>query len=196
MAVSADGKILVGQVSGGAGQLQIWDLDKRKRLHAFKNPDGTTLPVALSPDAKVAAYATMNRWNNIVLRDVATGKELRQLSKKDRPLSDAFRGLAFSSDGGLIIVGSDNEILGWDPRSGEPRFSWKVDGKIFAMSEPFHDGKHVACGFEKGRVAIWDITTGKPALTLPAKDDFNVEAITVSRDGSLIATVGLETIIV
>src|SRR5262249_17815649 len=84
IAVSPDGKLVLAMASvsqRNAGNVQVWDLENRKKLYQYDNPIGSMLPVAISPDGKLGAYASQFPAQ-IVLIDLTNGKEVRQLRKK------------------------------------------------------------------------------------------------------------------
>jgi len=110
LAVSPDGRIAIGQATGSKQNVQVWDLEKKVRLHAHDSESGSVLPVAISPDGKTAAYARQSPLC-IPLIDVASGKELRRLNKKNGGLG-FMQGLNFSTTGDLIVVASGRDLLG------------------------------------------------------------------------------------
>jgi WD40 repeat protein len=198
LAVSADGKLLLAMGSLGensppkAGDVQLWDLDKQQRLHVWDNPSGAILPVAISPDRKVAAYYSYARWPRIVLVDSVNGKELRTLETKKERLDSLGFGLGFSPKGDLLVVASGKLIAGWDPTTGEERFVWTDDAEVRTMSGLFDDGKKLASGNRDGLVKVWDVATGKPIQTLTYGDkDKSPERVAVSPDGKTLVSNGL-----
>jgi WD40 repeat protein len=192
IAVSGDGKIALVMATLKAANVQVWDLEKRKKLYQYDNQSGSKLPVAISPDGKVGAYATQNRLS-IVLIDLDSGKELRQLRKKGGvPLNFFTLGLSFAPAGDLLIVASDKDIIGWDPATGEERFTWSNEEEVIALSNFFEGGKKIASATEKGGVKVWDVALGKPVKTFdPALKDDKVKKLFVNEDGKWLGLQGL-----
>src|SRR5713101_4334157 len=89
LAVSSDGTILVAQGVGKVKNVQIWDLRKKTTLHQFDVPAAAYTQLALSPDHKTVAYSVEEEFLGpglVLLRDVATGKELHELRKRPVPI--------------------------------------------------------------------------------------------------------------
>jgi hypothetical protein len=186
VAVSNDGKVVITQGYGKAKNVQIWDVKKQQKLHEFDNTSGSVLPVAIAPDGKTCAYTT---YHAVSLREVGTGKELRQLRPKERALGFP-KGLTFSSGGDLLIVAGGDHVIGWDPATGEQRLDWKADDKeVTALSNFFDNGKKIASGTEEGTVKVWEVATGKLLKTLPGGPREKVVSIAVTRDGKTLASV-------
>jgi WD40 repeat protein len=195
IAISADGKLalVVGQ-GGQAGNVQVWDLDSRKKLYQYDDPGEYTLPAALSPDRKFGAYVTQTN-HEIALLDLSNGKQVRHLRKKnDGSLDYTCTGLSFAPGSDLLLIASADEIIGWDPTTGTERFLWKETGRVTKLSEFFDGGKKLAVGTETGSIKVWDVASGKVVQTLAAgnanKNDNKdqITALVVNRDGKRLAT--------
>jgi WD40 repeat protein len=188
IAVSADGRVALVMGTAKTGNVQVWDLEIRKKLYQYDNPVGSVLPVAISPDGKLGAFPTQTN-PCIVLIDLTNGKEVRRLRKKrGGPLSFFMHGLAFTPKGDLVIVTSDEQIIGWDAATGEERFVWTETATVSALSGFFDDGNKIASGTEKGSIKIWDISTNKPAQTLVENGKEKIRNLFVSRDGKRLGT--------
>src|SRR5262249_52486306 len=103
------------------GVARLWEADKGKLLHEFKEKDGWVLRVAFSPDGR--NLATGN-WGSVALWEVATGKERLRLALPHRSALTT----AFAPDGRTLATGhGDGTALLWDvtglrtgPRPGAP----------------------------------------------------------------------------
>jgi WD40 repeat protein len=190
IAISGDGKTAIVMASIDKGNVQVWDLENRKKLYQFDNKSGSMLPVAISPDGKLGAYATQQS-PSIAIIDLTSGKELRQLRKKGNiPLYFFTTGLAFSPAGDLLIVASDKEILGWNPTTGEQRLAWTESEEITALSNFFDKGKKIASATAKG-VKVWDVDLGKDVQKFdPALKDDKVKKLFVTEDGKRLGLQG------
>jgi len=189
LAVSSDGKFVLAMATGKVGNVQVWDLSKRSKLHQYDRPNGYALPVAISPDNRVGAYPAGDGESSIVLLDLASGQELRRLQKKGeaRLKNTLTYGLSFSSSGDLLVIANGDEIIGWNPVTGAERFVWNESGHISALSNLFDGGKKVAAGGSKGRVKVWNLDTGKVDQTLFEGGKEPVELLCVSPDGKRLA---------
>src|SRR5262245_9040416 len=151
VAVSADGRLVLVQGPGQAGNVQVWDAGKKRKVRAFDNPSGSVLPVALTRDGKTAAGGTPD---GVVLLEVDTGKELHRL-----PASGLPHGLHFSPRGDLLVAGAGGQVVGWDPTTGKKRFAWDAGGEVTALSPFFAGGGRFASGGAKGTIRIWDVAS-------------------------------------
>jgi WD40 repeat protein len=183
IAVSADGKVALAMGTARAGNVQVWDLENRKKLYQYDSDCGSVLPVAISPDSKLGAYFSQ-QLDSIVLIDLSNGKEVRRLRKKgDVPLSFFTTGLAFSPKGDLVIVGYKDEIIGWDPTTGDEQFVLKEAAEVTALTGFFGEGKKIAAGTEKGTIKVWDTSTGNVVQTLVGGGKDKIAHLVVSGDG-------------
>jgi WD40 repeat protein len=183
-AISSDGKLALVMATEFAGNVQVWDLDKKAKMFQYDNRIGTALPVAISPNGKIGAYAA---WHpaGIAVVDLATGKPIKRLQKKgDIPLGGLMVGLTFSPSGNLLVVASEKDIIGWDTNTWAERFDWEEKSDIAALSTFFDAGKKIASATEKGAVKVWDVAAGKSIHEFEAgfKDD-KVKSLFVSSDG-------------
>ncbi len=107
---SRDGEMLV---SADAHSIHFWEPSTGKELRKLDIPNGVSV-VAFSPDGKTLAsgeYDPVDRGWIVRLREVATGKEIRQWAGHRNTVSS----LAFSPDGRTLASGGwDTQILLWD----------------------------------------------------------------------------------
>jgi DNA-binding beta-propeller fold protein YncE len=186
VSASADGKLVIVQGYGNKGNVQIWDVQKQQRLHAFDNQSGSVLPVAIAPDGKTAAYS---EYGSIVVVDVGSGKVLRALGPPPNQPFGFNRGLQFSPDGELVVVASESLLVGWDWNTGAHRFAWKADDKeVTGLSRFFDGGKKIASGGKTGTVKIWEIPSGKLLQTLSGEHKEQVLSVAVTENGKTLAS--------
>jgi RNA polymerase sigma factor (sigma-70 family) len=148
---------------------------------------------SLSPDGKTVAFGSipgrldaLDRAGEIVLWDLAAGKELRRLSA---PPAQPFRA-QWSKDGSRLASFTEQRVCVFDVKAGKllgPDLPGH-DGGIRAIAFA-PDGRVFTCGYDR-TVRAWDPATGKPGLTL-LMDTRYVLGLAVSPDGSLVAASGL-----
>jgi WD40 repeat protein len=100
VAVTPDGKRAV--VTGPGGVARVWDLKTGKEERQFEGHTGPVLSVAVSPDGGTVVSASSLKGGEVIVWEVATGKELRVI--KFPKESGPFR-VAFSPDGKSFAVG-------------------------------------------------------------------------------------------
>jgi WD40 repeat protein len=159
-----DGKTVA---SGSAdGTIRFWDAATGKELHRFPGDR-----LALSPDGKSwASWDSSGKDTNkgkeskIRLRDLATGKQLREFIRPQ----DTYV-VAFSPDGRFLAAGGLNEenvnqVTFWDVATGKelpaPQLGGKYDYVHHLGFSP--DGKLLTtAGETDGSVRLWELATGK-----------------------------------
>jgi WD40 repeat protein len=165
--ISADRKTLAVGTRGSA--IHIWNLEAGQQLHQLALEPPFYPRLALSPNGKTMAVHSLVGGNpkprGLLLFDVASGKELRQLGSL--PGSD---GLAFLPDG-MRVAGLCSAISVIDPNSGqeirnlvdpnEGRRRGLVlspDGTIAATAYPDLDNLR---GSDTCTVSLWEMASGK-----------------------------------
>jgi WD40 repeat protein len=159
------------------------DLGGRADWFSF-SPDGKTVAVGRRP----GFLDSGDRAGGIVLRDLASGKELRRLTADPaRPW-----GAQWSKDGSRLasFTSHSHRVCVWDVKTG----------KLLGPDVPGHDGVISAIAFAPdGRVftsahdrtvRAWDPATGKLLQTLLMDADW-VPGLAISPDGSLVAASAL-----
>jgi WD40 repeat protein len=138
--------------------------------------------VVFSPAGEV--LATSGSAAAIVLRDVATGQEIRQLTHQGLVW---FRFLSYSADGTrLAAAGSDNSVRIWDTASGAELLSCghphPLRGTAFSP-----DGQRLLTVCNDAHARIWDARTGAEIVRLRHRRA--VVAGTFDEDGGRVVTV-------
>jgi WD40 repeat protein len=192
VSVSPDGKYIVSAGTIEKENVQIWDVADQKRIHAIDSIGGF-MPVAIAPDGKTFAHGTGGLFGGIAICELPSGKKLRVLNRE--PGLGAISTLAFSPQGDLLIVAANDDLVGFNPNTGEQRFEWKGDGKgemreVSALSQFFDGGRKIVSAGINDRVKIWDVATGTAeAVSVNTKQ--KIVSLAVSPDGKTLAVVAL-----
>jgi RNA polymerase sigma factor (sigma-70 family) len=186
LAFSPDGSILAAGVASSGAEIRLWDVGDGallRRLKSRKNAHVSDL--AFSPDGKV--LAAIGWGSPLVSFDTASGKELDLLSGArlvEGPL-------AFSPDGKVFATTGDRQALHfWDLATGEDRLATPDahQGDVAALAF-LADGKTLVSGSRDRTARVWDLASGRSTRMFPHANW--VDTITVSTDGSLLATVSV-----
>jgi WD40 repeat protein len=146
---------------------------------------------AFAPDGKtLATYG----YDELLIWDVATGKELRRLPAKDRCCA-----LAFSRDGTMLALAADGGtiVVVWNYVDGKVihRFRTRDKGGFYVPrthSLVFSaDGKRLFSGDDRSAF-VWNLESGKPVFRFMHQTedkDAGTDTIVFSQDGRWLATV-------
>jgi WD40 repeat protein len=172
-AYSLDGRFLA---TGGRGGAIIWDAKTGQKIRQFihKNVDAETCSIAFSPDSKMLATSGYNNDPGLVASgytstevwDVDSAKVLRevQFGSDWGTVLPRDNSVAFSCDNEKLGILCSSEFRMISIKDGTTVLSVDADKKAhnefssFAMSPK--DG-HCALGDRSGKVAVYDIDTGK-----------------------------------
>jgi WD40 repeat protein len=178
--LAADGATLAWSDGTRIAQL---DVVTGKPLRSLDFPE-VVYDFALSPDGKHLAAYGRNRTLRLV--DRASGKVVRELSKKDsQPVSH----LAFAPDSRTLAVGFEeddgNALALLDTASGERRSLLRWPGGVVVL--PFSpDGKTLAVSLAGNRLVLVNVARGEEILTLRMPG--HADQLAYSPDGKLLAT--------
>ena len=203
---NSDGTILYG---ASRNELRLWDPDTGKITLRLGVPSYRPLS-AFSPDGQIIATAGGNDYK-VQLWNLQTGRlknalvgdpkyvKMTMISDGVPKLVDyatkRVESIAFSPDGRTLAVASDNEIIFWDPSTGERKATLKGKGSFYSLLfSP--DGRTLAArGYTpKGEsgIYLWDIDTtdirkSKLRHTITGHNR-KTNSIIFSPDGRLLAT--------
>lgn len=162
-------------------QIRFWDIQKQKELEPLSiDPEIAAVSVTFSHDGK---YLAATSQMAVVIWDVNSRKQVRQLSGKENPWAPVF-----SQDGKLLLAGDGCGISQWEVSTGRliPDLGHRYTVDALAFSP---DGRTIASGaaYSDPVVRTWDPFTGKPKAQLHGHT-VGIEAVAYSPDGKLLAS--------
>jgi RNA polymerase sigma factor (sigma-70 family) len=188
LALSPDGRKLAYP---GRGGIVLWDVPTAREVGTLPGHHGSFV---FSPDGKLLAGGS--GVNALHLWDVADRRRIRTLAidvEKSGHKWVAFRCVAFSADGKLLVSGADSYREGarrrdelihlWDPATGKElrQLAFKANADDLDTLEGIAlspDGRTLAASGraepKAGVVRLWDLATGKvlPEPTAAINDTF------------------------
>lgn len=204
---NSDGTILYG---ASRNELRLWDPDTGKitmrlgvsasyrTLSAF-SPDGQIIATAGGNDYKVQLWNLQTgRLKNGLVGDPKFVKMIMISDGVPKLVDYATKrvgSIAFSPDGRTLAVASDNEIIFWDPSTGERQATLKGKGSLYSLLfSP--DGRTLAArsyaSKSESGIYLWDIDTtdirkSKLRHTITGHNR-KTYSIIFSPDGQILAT--------
>lgn len=155
LALSPDGRLLV---EGNT----IWDLSTGRPVRSL-GPIGRVRSIHFSPDGRLLASGSADKYDNVKLWEVSTGREMKGVVGHNDSVLD----VAFSPDGRLLAsAGWDRTVKLWEVETGRELRSMNGHlNTVFALTfNP--DGALLASAGWDGTIRIWDAKTGEPVATL------------------------------
>ena len=139
--------------------------------------------LTFSPDSKT--LAALNKNEEIALWDVATGKEVKTLHKKDYG-NYLIQRVYFNPDGKSLVASFiDYTYKVWDTST------WKLQREFFCGDTVFQfnpDGSKFATeGVGNFKPAVWEFSSGEKLFDLSAKSHSRATAIDFDQSGKYIA---------
>jgi RNA polymerase sigma factor (sigma-70 family) len=182
LAFSPDGKRLV---SGGAGQLRVWDAATGRLEQRFRVGSAFDFPVvAFTPSGALLTSTPQDAGCRLL--DVVTGKELRRVSLRAPDV--AFGPLTVSPGGRLAAVADWDNVRVFDAATGKETLHLPVPdlpgGLQVGLSA---NGKLLAYGDNASVIRIHDTTTGKRIIELKGEWHGSLSHLTFSPDGQSLA---------
>jgi WD40 repeat protein len=192
--ISVDGRTVV--VADTGKRTQVLNAAGRPRLRFEAAGD----QVRLSPDGK--RFVHPDAAGVLRVRDVATGKELKQLNGH----SGSPHVLAFSADGQRLLSAVPREakeddpdnpqpppesVFLWDVATGKRLRSWALDANCADLAP---DGRTVAVGTKQGEVVLLDAATGQGFRRWQAGPQM-LRAVAFAPDGRSLAAAGHDWVV-
>lgn len=150
LAFAPDGRTMAVANDGRNPATVLWDVATNQQRLQFAGG----FPLAFSPDGKILATSA---GQGIVLRDVPTGKLIRQFGKYDGGIS----ALAIARNGEILAAGTTNAIYLWRIKDGKELLPTAGHQEGVVSLEFSPDGSLVATGGFNGTAHLWNAATGK-----------------------------------
>ncbi|MBI2297679.1 MAG: WD40 repeat domain-containing protein [Armatimonadetes bacterium] len=194
VAFSGDGTRLL---ASGDLVARLFDTAAGAKLLELPGHPSTVMAVALSPDGRLAATASLRRdgmfyRGDVRLYETETGALLRTIDAH----TDRAAALSFAPDGMLLASGGgDGQVKLWGPADGALRGELTGAHGSFLSLAFAPDGAWLAAasagspGQGPFGVHLWDLPGGKPRGVLPGPPAGS-RAVAVSPDGKAIAAAG------
>ncbi|MBL7041736.1 MAG: PD40 domain-containing protein [Pirellulaceae bacterium] len=191
---SHDGKAILAGMRSGKASIRVFDVATGKSLRDLKGHTDDVMALAVSPDGKHVASASMD--GTCRLWDAATGETLHALKGHETWVTS----VAFSPDGKMLAsTSNDGTLRLWDAGVGRQLRSLKPPQPPDRALPPemrgvawSPDGRWLTtAGWDKN-VHVWDAQTGKLLHNMAGHTQWNL-AVTASPDGRLIASSSMDT---
>lgn len=194
LAYSPDGRFLA--VGGGRNdpRIEIWDLQREKRIHHMKAHQTRVLALAFSPDSQI--LVSSGDGGGIDVWDVETGKLLHTLLDHNSHVLS----LAISADGRNLVSGGLDGLRLWDLAEKQLITTLINFQPIYSVAiRP--DGRLIAAGTQEGNIVLWPLIPGKETplvgnpLATPFIHEAGVSALEFTPDGNSLISGSLDTTI-
>lgn len=179
VAVSPNGKLFA--TAGWDKQVLVWEVGKDHSLYSIPYEFGLKT-IAFSHGGSL--FVTGDEGGNVIVREVATGKEQYRLVGHTKPV----RGVNFSSDDKFIVTGSaDTTVKIWDAQTHGLIRSINAHQIVVTSAAFSPDGKRLLTAGYDNLAKIWDTATGIELLALDGHANV-VEGAVFTQDGKRIVT--------
>jgi WD40 repeat protein len=188
MTVSPDGDLIAW--SGEDNTLHIWSASAGSEVHTLGVRTSPLISLAFSPDGSLLAVSTSS-GDSIELWDPRSGQNIQNWS-----LPYQVSNLSFSPDGSSLggVEQASFNVHIWSVPGGEEQrvLSWTEGASPVLYGAYFTPDWKTLAWVARGTVQLMDVATGNPGPSL-GHEDF-VSAVSLSSDGSLIATAAAGTV--
>ncbi|MBL8884121.1 MAG: serine/threonine protein kinase [Hyphomicrobium sp.] len=165
------------------GSVNIWDLDKQRRLYRFKRNDASVWS-GLFIGSEDHFAAAGHDWVVALWETSSETAPVRVLEGH----SNAVQALAADRSGTwLASGGADKTVKLWNLETGEVKATYRNHSDYVSALAVTDDGAMVASGTLDGVVRLWTRSTRRPLRTFSAHRT-RITALTFSPDGQLLAS--------
>jgi HEAT repeat protein len=179
------------------GEISIWNVGTGKVVSTLKDKSSPIDSISYSPDGNYLASASQAA---VMIWDLRAGKASHTLTVQGG------QRIRFSPDGKQVVASVSREIRVWNFVKGKLSYAFALEPP--PLDRTGHDYTHPTslafspdskyliseCGAYWGMLTMWDVTTGKVALTFKA--DVDPGSVIFSPDGKRLVTNKREAIYV
>ncbi|MBI3923141.1 MAG: WD40 repeat domain-containing protein [Armatimonadetes bacterium] len=175
-------------VGDKGGSIRLCDVTGKKKPQRLVGHGKRVATLVFSPDGSFLASGSFD--GIVCLWSTDTGKSRRTL----HGFKGAVTALAFSPDGSRLAVAATeklstdrgSDIIVWSAKLDRVVRRYSTGNGILSSVAISRDGQFVAGGYARGRVCLWDRSTGKNMRNLPPRGS-PVTRMEFSPDTSLLA---------
>jgi WD40 repeat protein len=132
--------------------VRLFDLESSQEVRTFQDPGNQLSAVAASRDGTLLAGGSESK--QVLLWEVATGKELRRLPHDYNLVS-----IAFNPDGRtLATLDQDLSPILWEVQTGKQLFTLPARTRSIGLAFS-HDGKSLHVGRQPDEIVTWNLQT-------------------------------------
>lgn len=172
---AADGSFLAVGALGGA--VTLYDTSSGRVLRTLEHESGVWR-LAISTDGGLLAAGCAD--GSVTVWSAEDGRLLHRLQGHAQRLNS----VGFSPDGALLLSADVEQVLLWDPRSGESAAAGGIRGRGPAAFSP--TGELTAIAADTSDLNLWAVSTGELIRTLPCTR--KPLRLAFSPDGSVLAS--------
>jgi WD40 repeat protein len=166
------------------GMVKLWNTPTAKTLLTIRDPAGSIMSLAFSPDGHV--LATVGQDKGVKIWDTQSGNLINTLSGGE---GSGDLSVVFLPDGRRIAsAGWDFAVRIWDLGTGKPIHTLPGHNWVITCLAASADRRHVASAGGDGTVRLWDVESGKETACLPLKKCAICWCVAFSRDGRQVAS--------
>jgi WD40 repeat protein len=157
--VSPDGSLVA--IGSASGEIELWDVAKRRALDVDIAAKGRVLAVRFSPDGNLLATSALGpddtTGDGVRIWDVPSGQPVHRLADVNPTIGP----VAWRPDGAAVAAASVDAhgtpgIGEWNPLTGN-LIRWVTRGQVDVVSLAYSaDGSRIALGRADGSVELWD----------------------------------------
>lgn len=184
LAFSPDGKLLTVGLKNGT--IQLLNVNSSQIVQTFSGHTDLVHSVVFSPDSRKIASGSFDGL--IILWDIASGEIIRSFKGH----SDSVWQVAFSPDGKTLASAStDGTVRLWDVATGQEIHILNGDTVLWAWYDvEFSVDGTLLVASSNYTLMIWDVSDGSKIRTIETEWLTDIDTISFSSDGKLLATGG------